>query len=97
MDTLPHQVADLLFTTFKTHRSRKSTHNPDLSQEMNNNTAWSLLDQTNGQIFIKYIFDDGRKDIFSVPLKEIHKWIKMRSNTPNNKITERIGYNVFKD
>ena len=64
---------------------------------MNNNTAWSLLDQTNGQIFIKYIFDDGRKDIFSVPLKEIHKWIKMRSNTPNNKITERIGYNVFKD
>ncbi len=82
LDELKYQVKDAIFSTYKTHASRKSK-TKDTNSTKSIGITWTFLDIAKEEIIVKYIFKyktSQERDIFKITLSEIRKWIDLRKN-----------------
>ena len=82
LDELKYQVKDAIFSTYKTHASRKSK-TKDVHSTKSVGTTWTFLDIAKEEMIVKYIFKyntSQERDIFKITLSEIRKWIDLRKN-----------------
>lgn len=103
LDELKYQVKDAIFSTYKTHMSRKSKHN-DINSNKDISVVWTYLDQSNEEILVKYDIAQ-KQDIFKIKLSEIRKWIDLYKNNkpqfeiftnqPNKTYFTYTSYPVF--